>query len=102
MRIPSREVCRVQVIGCIWWPMGLLCAQDRTLSGYDLENIGEWTRDNVEQWVCTHFGDFSKLVDFRADFSRDDVDWISEWAQGEESEIAYMDAMYPCEADVAF
>jgi hypothetical protein len=24
---------------------------------YDLENIGEFTRENIERWLCTHAGD---------------------------------------------
>ena len=86
------ETCKVQLIGPIWWPIGAICAQEKTLSDHDLENVGEWTRDNVEHWLSLHSGDFQYVQDFRADFSREGEDWVSEWAD-EESEFLFCDAM---------
>lgn len=95
MRVPSREVCYIQFIGRIWMP-AMVCAQEKTLSSYDLENLGEWTRDNVEQWLFTHSGDFREIIDFAADFSRNGKDWESPWNQ-EDSECVFLDSMYPAE-----
>jgi hypothetical protein len=54
-------------------------------------------RDAVEHWVMLNFGDFQSIEDFHADFTIDGKDIIHEWAKGEESELAYMAAMYPSE-----
>lgn len=83
---------QIQVIGRIWMPYGAVCAQCIDLTAYDIENIGELTRDNVEQWLMCHSGDFSSIIDFRADIG----DFLSEWAD-EESECTYSDCMYPAE-----
>lgn len=92
------ERSTVQVLGGIWWPMGQICAMERNLSSYDLENAkddnGEWTRESVARWIDTHMGDFSSIVDFRADFSSGGVDFVSEWAH-DESEFTWTDCTYP-------
>jgi hypothetical protein len=88
------EKCQIDLIGPIWAPFGLVCALEKTLTSHDLENVGEWTRDNVEHWLSLHSGDFQHVQDFRADFSRKGKDWVSEWAE-EESEFLFSDAMYP-------
>jgi hypothetical protein len=74
-------------------------AQEISLSAYDLENIGELTRENVENWLGSHSGDFSQVIDFRADLSLEDgTDWVSEWAHPD-SEYDFCDAMYPSPED---
>lgn len=84
----------VWVIGYIWQPGVGICAQDRALSSYDLENIGNpESRGDVEQWITTHFGDFQSIEDFRADFHIGDRHIVHEWEKGEESECAYSDCM---------
>lgn len=81
---------RIDILGRIWWPMGALCAQFRDLSDYDLSNIEDVTdRDSVEHWVCLHSGDFSEIVDFRADFHINGKYIVHEWKRGEESEMEF-------------
>jgi hypothetical protein len=75
-------------------------AQEYVLSDYDVNNCkdseGLITRDSVEQWLCTHSGDFQKLDDFSASIELDgqtiDIPW-----NNEEAEFAFGDCMYPCE-----
>lgn len=81
----------VEIIGKIWMP-AVVCGQRQDLSDYDLENIGEFTRENVEQWLCTHSGDFQSVTDFRAVCGKVEIAWESE-----ESEFTFSDAMYPSE-----
>ena len=85
------RVAHVQVIGKIWMP-AVPCAMDYPLSDYDLENIGEFTRENVEAWLCTHSGDFQSVEDFCAVCGDTVLDWKSE-----ESGYTYSDCMYPSE-----
>ena len=81
----------VQVIGKIWMP-ATTCAMEYTLSAYDIENIGEFTRENVAAWLTTNAGDFQSVDDFRATVGDD---WIG-WAE-EESEFIYHDCVYGSE-----
>ena len=83
----------VQVIGSIWMPAGT-CAMEYTLSRHDVESIGDFTRENVEQWLATHAGDFQSIDDFQATVG--DA-WL-EWAD-EESELLYGDCMFPSEGE---
>ena len=85
---------RIDVIGYIWMPGNVPCAQSRDLTSHDIENIGELTRDNIQAWIDSHFGDFSNIIDFRADIG----DFLSEWSE-EESEYTFSDCMYPVEED---
>lgn len=75
----------VQIIGRIWMPP-VTCAQYKNLTDYDLGNIGEFTRENVEQWLTTNSGDFQSVEDFRAVCGSEVIDWAKE-----ESEITYCD-----------
>lgn len=83
----------VRVVGHIWMPWGITCAQQYTLSGYDLENVGEPTRENVDTWLSTHAGDFREILDFEASLEVDGETVDIPWAQ-EESELTYNDCMY--------
>lgn len=96
--MPSYTVqyAEVRVIGHIWQPGIGVCAQAIRLSDYDLGNIGEFTRENVEDWLGCHAGDFREITDFEADGADGSI--AIAWAD-EESEFAYMDAMYPSEDD---
>lgn len=82
----------IEVIGPIWWPAGAVCAQRIDLSPYDMEHIGEPTRDNVEQWLCTNSGDFQSVSDFYAAIGETEIPWESE-----DSELTYGDCMWPAE-----
>lgn len=95
--IVTRQI--IQVIGQIWWPIGATCAQEYQLSGYDIENIGDINdRDSVEDWLSCHSGDFSQILDFRADFTIDGADVVHEW-KSEDSEFTFSDCMFPSEDD---
>lgn len=78
----------VRVIGLIWQP-GLTCAMNYTLSDYDLENIGEFTRENIDRWLSTHAGDFSRIIGFQAECGEGIIAWESE-----DNECTYSDCMY--------
>jgi len=81
------RVAYVLILGKLWMPMAT--ASMRTdLRDHDLENIGEFTRENVEQWLMTHSGDFSSVTDFYAVCG----DVVIEW-ESEENEIAYLDTI---------
>lgn len=82
----------IEIIGTIWMPAAT-CAQRKELSRYDIENIGEPTRENVEQWLTTHSGDFQSVQDFRAVIGETEIPWANE-----ESEFTYNDCMYAEEA----
>lgn len=86
----------IQVIGTIWMPTAT-CAQEKVLSGYDLENIEKpITRDTVEHWLMLNSGDFQNVQDFNASLEVDDETIEIPW-EHEESEFTYSDCMYPSE-----
>lgn len=94
--VVTRQV--VKVLGGIWLPMGAQCAQEKRLTEYDMANIGNpRKRADVERWVMLNSGDFSSVTDFSADFHVNGKHIVHEWAKGDESEIAWSDAMYPPE-----
>jgi hypothetical protein len=79
----------VDVIGPIWMPP-ITAASTYKLSDYDLNNIGEFTHENVEQWLCTHAGDFQYVRDFHAVCGSAEIPWSNE-----ESEYVFSDCMCP-------
>ena len=89
----------VRVIGRIWMP-AVVASMQYTLSDYDVDNCkddqGNLTRESVEQWLCTHSGDFQSVQDFYASLEVGsetvEIDWASE-----ESEFTYSD----CACEVA-
>ena len=87
------RVSRIRYIGNIWQPGIGICAQTGNLTSSDEANIGEPTRENVEQWLATHAGDFQEIIDFEADIG--DAPLIP-WAN-EDSECTFIDCMYPSE-----
>lgn len=89
---------RISLIGHIWMPQGIVCAQQIDLTAHDLENLGNpESREDVENWLTTHSGDFSEVLDFQADFHIGDKHVLHDWAKGEDSAIQFSDAMYPAE-----
>ena len=78
----------VQVVGKIWMP-AIKAATEYPLTKYDLKNIGDFNRENVEQWLCTHAGDFQSIEDFYATAGDKEIPWSNE-----ESEFFYSDAVY--------
>ena len=63
----------VDVLGHIWQPGVGLCHYRYNLTPSDVEQIGEFTRENVRTWLNSHAGDFSEIVDFQATIGED---WI--------------------------
>lgn len=84
------RVAYVEYIGEIWQPGVGACAQHQTLTDYDLGNLGELTRENVEHWLTLNAGDFQAIIDFSATVG----DVVIPWSD-EESEWVYLRCMYP-------
>lgn len=86
------RVAYVEVLGKIWMP-ATTAAHTYELSDHDLSNIGDTlTRENVEQWLSTHAGDFQSITDFHIVVGEDEIKWASE-----ESELAFNDCTCPSE-----
>jgi hypothetical protein len=81
----------VNVIGKIRMP-AVTCAMRYDLSKHDVEDIGEFTLENVEQWLASHAGDFQSVEDFQATVGDQWIEW-----KKEESELTFNDCMYPNE-----
>ena len=79
----------VAVLGYIWLPNNVPCAQTIELSDYDLKNIGRFTRANVADWLSTHAGDFSHILDFEARCGKKYIKWASE-----DNEATYISCIY--------
>ncbi len=80
----------VDVVGKGWYGQGISTSYG--LSRYDLENIGEETRENVEAWLSTHAGDFQSISDFHAVLGKTEIGW-----KDEETELSFNDMMFPPE-----
>ena len=81
------RIAYVIVLGRIWMPMATASLRIN-LRDYDLENIGDFTRENVEEWLTANAGDFSQVLDFTAACGDIEIPWGSE-----ESEIEYLDTI---------
>ena len=81
----------IEVIGIIWMP-AITCAQRIDLDSFQVSNIGEPTRENVEDWLGSHAGDFQSIEDFHAIVGKTEIAW-----KNEESESTYNDCMFPSE-----
>lgn len=89
----------INVIGKLWMP-NCTAAMRYTLSPYDMGNLGDpRNRADVERWIALNSGDFSQVLDFRADFTIDDESVIHDW-KSEDSDMIYCDCMYPQDDDV--
>jgi hypothetical protein len=80
----------VQVLGKIWMPPTAVCGYEYPLRKYDIDNIGEFTRENVEQWLAANAGDFSQIIDFYATVGDKEIPWAKE-----DSESRYCDILFP-------
>lgn len=85
----------VDVVGRIWMPQ-IVCSLRIVMSDYDLDNArdgdGRITRDSLEYWLCTHAGDFSQIIDFRASIEDVDESIRIDFAI-EEGESQYLDTI---------
>ena len=87
---------QVYVLGYIWWPSNVLCAQTYDLTPYDIENM-EWTgaitRESVEDWIDRNAGDFSRVVDFAANIAWGDetvrIYWLDAVSENRFLDITY-------------
>ena len=77
----------IDVVGHGWY--GQVMATTYTLSPYHLENIGEFTRGNVQDWLDKNAGDFQDIIDFSASSDETVIPWESE-----EGEMVYDECMY--------
>lgn len=84
----------VDVLGYIW--MRALCSLRINVSSYDLEHMrdddGAITRESIEQWLTSHSGDFSEVVDFHASIEDGNESLDFPWSS-EENEFAYIDTL---------
>lgn len=93
----------IDVLGEIWLPYGAKAAMRKDLSSYDLANIrargnGRITRRACEEWLALNSGDFSRVIDFRADISEPGKrSIVFEWKGGDESACDFSDCMFPAE-----
>lgn len=85
------RIAYVTILGRIWMP-AIVCSQHLDLSDYDLRNIGEFTRENVEDWLSRNAGDFQEVIDFEAVCGEEAIEWSSE-----ENYFQYCDTIQECE-----
>jgi hypothetical protein len=85
----------IDVVGRIWMPAAV-CSLRITMSAHDVENArdddGKITRESIEQWLMTHSGDFSQVMDFRASIE-DGEETVEIPFASEAGEVAYMDTI---------
>jgi len=80
-------VRRIDIVGKGWYNQQM--AMSLNLSAYDVENIGELTRENIQLWLDSHAGDFQSILDFRADIDEFESDF-----ETEEGECIFNDCMF--------
>jgi hypothetical protein len=80
-------VAYVEILGRIWMPP-VVASLRKELSDYDLKNIGEFTRENMAQWLSANAGDFQEVIDFNAVCGEAMIAWSME-----NSEISYMETL---------
>ncbi len=68
----------VDVVGEIWQPGMGICSCSYDLKKSDLDNIGDFTRENVSRWLVSHAGDFQKVTDFYATAGDKVIPWETE------------------------
>lgn len=75
----------------------IIAAHTIVMSDYDVRNAldddGQLTRDSLEQWLCTHTGDFQSISDFEASIEVDGKTVNIDWAK-EDSDCIYSDCVY--------
>lgn len=90
----------IDVVGYIWMP-NVVASLRITLTAYDLDNMrpedGPITRDDVDQWLASHAGDFREVIDFYATIEDGDQSLEFDWAT-EDGETAYLDSVSEVDA----
>ena len=90
------KVVKIRVMGKIWLPP-ISASYVYTLSPYDEENIGKLTRENVENWLRTHAGDFQEILDFEVTVEEHIV---KETIAEEQSEAYFLSSQFPDEEEL--
>lgn len=89
-------VSHVSVIGHIWMP-NCVCAYDYPISEHDVEMMrnedGTITREDVEDWLSSHAGDFQSVDDFSAIIGDGENTLEFGWSD-DENEGTYQDCMF--------
>jgi hypothetical protein len=86
----------IEIIGKIWMP-NITAATILNLDRFDISNIIEndsITREDIDQWLTSHSGDFSRVIDFYADIELPNGKNIVISWEKEESEYIFNDCMY--------
>ena len=79
----------INVLGRIWMPYGLLSTMTIDLDDRKIRQIGEPTRENVENWLNINAGDFSSIIDFQAVIGEVEINWDKEENMGKFIEITF-------------
>jgi hypothetical protein len=89
-------VSHIDVIGPIWMP-NATAATSYSLTEHDIENMrgddGKITRDDVEDWINCHSGDFRHVEDFNAIIRDGEATLEFGWSN-EESDLTYNECVY--------
>jgi len=88
-----RRISYVEVLGRIWRPP-IKVGQTYELSDYDLENVGEFTREAFAHWLATHAGDFEQVIDFHVGVGNSEIPWHSEDNESEFYQCMYLVAEF--------
>lgn len=84
----------VNILGELWMP-NCVVSLHVTLRDYDIENMrtdGPITREDVNQWLTSHSGDFQRVIDFQASIEDGDRTIDIPWSS-EDTELAYLDTL---------
>ena len=88
-----RRIAYVDILGRGWYsPWVRPIIGHMKLQDYDLENVGEFTKAAFRDWLGSHAGDFSRIVDFCVWVGKESLDW-----ETEENAQVFYDAMYGSE-----
>ena len=89
----------INILGRLWMPM-CKAGQELTVTQYDLDCMrnddGTIDREAVSDWIDSHAGDFSSIIDFSASLEDGENSIEIPW-QSEENEIEWGDCMFPAE-----
>ena len=89
----------VRVLGRLWMPR-CVAATQLNLCASDIDNMrgpaARITREAVEQWVSSHSGDFSQVLDFSASIEDGDNTVEFSWSS-EDNEVSFYECMNSAE-----
>lgn len=89
------RVSYIDVLGTLWMPHAEASMRIR-VDSYARENMrdddGHITRESVEDWLTSHAGDFSSVIDFTASIEDGEETIEIPWSS-EENECRYLDTL---------